>query len=175
LSGSYGDNLSWWSNVTINDGNVRVNEPPITLRIWTNKTNYKFGDTLVLYYSITPNLSRELLKHVYADAYMVLKMPVARGGHRYYWHVGKRKFKGKMTPIIRSPKVPSFEGIAGWFDSRDGYLAMKKGKMDAITIDKLSSGTYTWYAVLVWTKRSPLKPKTWISNLATSQFTVSCN
>ncbi|MCX6356097.1 MAG: cohesin domain-containing protein, partial [Candidatus Aureabacteria bacterium] len=179
LSGQYGDSLAWWAGVSTVDGLFRVSggapptpTPPITARLWTNQENYRQGDTLVLYYSMKPNIPEGTLRQVQADCYLLLACPDGR----QYWcdgsKAGNRKLVTRMKPVVAYPKVLNGEGIVPWFRSAGGGIEEKSGAAASVRIAGYRAGTYTWYAVVVWHKADPRKSSYWLSNLANAEFRV---
>ena len=179
LSGQYGDSLAWWAGVTTVDGVFRVSgggpptpTPPITARLWTNQQNYRQGDTLVLYYSLTPNIPEETLRRVQADCYLLLACP---DGSQYWYdgsRTGNRKFVTKMKPVVAYPKVSNGEGIAPWFRSVSGGIEEKSGAAAWVRISNCRAGAYTWYAVVVWKKTDPRNASYRLSNVAAAEFSI---
>jgi outer membrane protein assembly factor BamB len=171
MSGEYGNDLSWKSNVEMVDGLVRVGSRPtptptpyITARLWTDQETYRPGDTHVLYYSLTPNVDPRLLK---ADAYMLLKTP-----YGYHWYNGKKRFSSHIKPVVTYPTAPKLDGIAYWFRTPDGHIREKRDAECLPDLTRQPKGRYTWYGVIVWHGTSPFNQHNWLSNLATAQFEI---
>ncbi|MCX6355657.1 MAG: cohesin domain-containing protein, partial [Candidatus Aureabacteria bacterium] len=179
LSGQYGDSLAWWTGVSTVDGVFRVSgsgpptpTPPITVRLWTNQENYRNGDTLVLYYSLTPNIPEETLRYVQADCYLVLIGPDGKAQWCYDNHKGQKKLTARMRPVVAYPDLPSADGIAAWFRNVNGTVGEKSGAAASVRMASYQAGTYTWYAVLVWKKTDPRNVSYRISNVAASEFKI---
>jgi len=180
LSGEYGNFLSWSVPFSTVDGQVTVGNTspptatptpssPITLSLWGNKDVYRPGDTHVLYYSITPNISEERLRLVKADAYLVLVAPDGRAN----WYNARKKLSNKVTPVISYPTLPNEEGIASWFRTPGGQVGRTGGAVTKLKLSNLSTGAYKWYGVVVWHAASPLNSSLYLSNVAMTEFRLA--
>jgi len=151
MGGQYGNQLSWNIPITTVDGKVTVSgggpptpTPPITAMLWTNQESYRNGDTLVLHYSLTPNIPEETLRYVQADCYLLLIGPDGKAQWYYDSRKGGRKLTTRMGPLVAYPSVPTQDGIAAWFRSVNGTMVEKSGAAASVRMSNCQAGTYTW-------------------------------
>ena len=195
LCGQYGEDISWWENVSTVDGIVKISSaaapsptpvitapsptpvittpsptPVITARLWTDKAVYRSGDVHMLYYSLEPNAPEDLLASIKADCYLWLVTP---GGGMFWYDGGNKRrnrFSSHVAPALRYPKVSY--GIAGFFRDSDGSISRKEGSILKMPLGQYPQGIYTWYAVVVLSGSSPFDASSYLSNIANAEFEV---
>ncbi|MCX6355503.1 MAG: beta-propeller fold lactonase family protein [Candidatus Aureabacteria bacterium] len=145
---------------------------PVSLRLWANKDVYGEADDIVLCYELTLNVDPSMVQGQSADAYLALELP---DGQLLFCASGQR-FHRNPVPILRYPrKTPPDEGIAAIFPKPRSRRQRAEGvAVRSATVPYGSPGRYTWYAILVPSKASPLKSSNWIySNLASATFRIA--
>lgn len=79
---------------------------------------------------------------------------------------------GRPAPLVSYPDVPYAGGVAAWFRDADGAISETRGAAAAFNLRKAATGTYAWYAAVVWHNADPTNMEYWLSNLGSDKFRV---